>query len=47
MNEILKKNHTELRAKIKKYDEALTKLITPKTAKTIHKIITDFLSQHE
>ena len=47
MREELKKTHAELREKMKKYDEALAKMINVRTRDTILKIIKDYLSQPE
>ena len=45
--EQLKKKHAELRARMKKYDEELIKLINDKTKETIINVIREYLSQYE
>lgn len=47
MTDVLKKNHDELREKMKKYDEALLKLLEQGPIDLISQIIKDYLSQHE
>ena len=47
MKKQLKKKHAELRAKMKKHDEALLKLIKQGPIELISKVIKDYLSQLE
>lgn len=47
MNEELKKKHAELRERMKKYDEAIAKMINVRTRDTILKVLKDYLSQTE
>ena len=47
MGDKLKKTHVELRDKMRKYDEALIKMINVRTRDTILKVIREYLSQHE
>ena len=47
MKEQLQKKHSELRAKMQKYDEALLQLLKRGPIDLISKIIKDYILQHE
>ena len=47
MSETLFEKQDELRMRMRKYDEAILKMINGRTRDTILKIIKDYLSQHE
>ena len=47
MKEQLKKKHTELRKKMKKYDDTIFELLKQGHKKLVVQVIKDYLSQHE